>query len=755
MTKKRRTRRALINSVISLIICFSMLLGTTFAWFTDSVSSVNNIIQAGNLDVELEYWDGDSYEPVANNNLFESDLWEPGHVEYVNLKVKNAGSLALKYQLQAYVYAEQESINQKDETFKLSDHIKFGTISEKFTGTRAQALEKAAQNTVYDVNALDWTTTNTLYPTDNADSKPSESEITLVIWMPETVGNEANHKTSTLNNPIPVPSVTFGINLNATQLTYEDDSFGNDYDEDAVIADEIYVVEEAAEFETTLNAIATATDETVLLQLGTDVEWATGAAIGSTPLVGEDAAVENLIIDGQGKTFTATGSGVGPIRMANGGTLTIKNAKIVDESVSYAEGSWEYGYLEFGGNLVFENVEFVNAAMMESDSVVFRNCTFNSNDDNQYGVWVSDGKAEFYNCTFEGARGLKTHEAYGSEVKSVVVDGCTFKNLTKKPGVAIGTMNADTAITIKNSEFANCQAGDQGLYIYETDTDVSTFTFVEENNRISSYEEVDTVEEFTDAIKTAGSAGAGNSVIELTADLDLTGKAWTPIKVDGYHGADVVKIEGNGNTITGLTAPLFAGGFAGGSGIIIEDLTIADSDIVSTNTIGSGAFIESVDSMSVITLENCHLIDSTVTGGPGSRTGGLIGWTAGYSNVNDGPVKTYVTIEDCSVKGCTITCDGSVGGLYGHAGNNDWTYSTVKNCVVKDNILNSTDDGGWRVGVVVGTANVGELTISNITESGNTLTQTGKTAPAGQSNLYGRFVPGATGKLVIDGVTIN
>ena len=58
----------------------------------------------------------------------------------------------------------------------------------------------------------------------------------------------------------------------------------------------------------------------------------------------------------------------------------------------------------------------------------------------------------------------------------------------------------------------------------------------------------------------------------------------------------------------------------------------------------------------------------------------------------------------------------------------------------------------WKIeiGVVVGTANVGKLTIKNITESGNTITQTGKDAPK-HSNLYGRFVPGTTGELVIDG----
>ena len=69
--------------------------------------------------------------------------------------------------------------------------------------------------------------------------------------------------------------------------------------------------------------------------------------------------------------------------------------------------------------------------------------------------------------------------------------------------------------------------------------------------------------------------------------------------------------------------------------------------------------------------------------------------------------------------------------------------------------MESKTCGVERVGVVVGTANVGEMTISNITESGNILTQTGKTAPAGQSNLYGRFVPGTTGKLTIDGVEIK
>lgn len=249
------------------------------------------------------------------------------------------------------------------------------------------------------------------------------------------------------------------------------------------------------------------------------------------------------------------------------------------------------------------------------------------------------------------------------------------------------------------------------------------------------------------------SAGSGDNVIEIGKDIVLKeGETWTPAKVDGYHGAGVVTVLGNGHKISGLNAPLFAGGFAGNSGIIVKDLTL---DGVKINDAASGqgigAFVCNVDSMPTIELDNCHLTNSEIISTGGARVGGLIGWTSGYNKPNDGPVDTYIKITKCSVEGCTISAKGSVGGIIGHAGCNPATYHTISDCSVKNCVINSTDDGGWRVGVVVGTANVGKLTINNITESGNTITQTGKTAPE-HSNLYGRFVPGTTGELVIDGV---
>lgn len=249
----------------------------------------------------------------------------------------------------------------------------------------------------------------------------------------------------------------------------------------------------------------------------------------------------------------------------------------------------------------------------------------------------------------------------------------------------------------------------------------------------------------------AGESGSGNVTVTIDKDYDLTGYQWTSLTVQGYTGAGVVTVEGNNHKITGLNAPLFAGGFAGTSGIVVKDLTLTGVTINdSTSDQGIGAFINNVDSMPKIELDNCHLTDSSIVSNGGARVGGLIGWTSGYNNPNDGPVDTYVTIQNCSVENTEITAKGSVGGIIGHAGANPATYHTFTNNTVTDCILNSTDDGGWRVGVVVGTANVGEVTITGTKESNNTLAQTGKTAPEGQSNLYGRFVPNGTGKLVID-----
>ena len=461
-----------------------------------------------------------------------------------------------------------------------------------------------------------------------------------------------------------------------------------------------------------------------------------------------DNTRNGIVIDGNGKTITnltikdyllsgtADGAddGTAPGEIRN---ITLDNATVT--------GGWFtapfWGNLT--GDLTFTNVHVLNSQITGTNNVG--------------GLLSSTGEGTDYFVVFDNC---------SVENTKITANGAVGQDPTGASGF-FGRAFGETYITFKGNNVVsgNTITNNNGLvggkvYGYTTwygDGFKGTGSCDQFKNWEGiSFKTVSSSEEMKDVLTAAGAAGSGNTTILFDGDIDMTDKEWTPIKVDGYRGAGVVVIDGNGAVITGLTSPLFAGGFAGGSGIVIRNLTIADSDIVSTNSIGSGAFIDSIDSMPEITLENCHLLNSIVTGGPGSRTGGLIGWTAGYNNQNDGPVKTYVKINNCSVVESTIQCDGSVGAIYGHAGNNAWTFSTVENCTVKDCTLNSTDDGGWRVGVVVGTANVGELTINNITESGNTLTQTGKTAPTGEKrNYYGRFVPGETGKLTIDGVAVT
>ena len=103
MANTKNTKRALLASTLALILCFSMLLGTTYAWFTDSVTSGTNIIAAGNLDVELYHSDSKvTDEKVTGTTVLFDDvtpaLWEPGAMAYEKFTIKNEGTLALKYQ---------------------------------------------------------------------------------------------------------------------------------------------------------------------------------------------------------------------------------------------------------------------------------------------------------------------------------------------------------------------------------------------------------------------------------------------------------------------------------------------------------------------------------------------------------------------------------------------------------------------------------------------------------------------------------
>lgn len=219
------TKRALLTSVLALVLSLAMLAGSTFAWFTDTASTGVNRIVSGNLDVGLEYWDKESgwLDAEDSKDLFDKNaLWEPGYTQIVYLKVKNNGNLALTYAMQITPVHETVGVNVDGEEFKLSDYIKFGWTAFTVDGNGAPVAlgREAAQTGVGDGAQLG----TTLHRQAELPLEASAEElVALVAWMPEDVGNEANYNTVQ-------PTIELSLKVLATQAAVESDSFNNTYD---------------------------------------------------------------------------------------------------------------------------------------------------------------------------------------------------------------------------------------------------------------------------------------------------------------------------------------------------------------------------------------------------------------------------------------------------------------------------------------------------------------------------------------------
>lgn len=227
MKTRNSTKSKLLSSVIALVLCVSMLIGATFAWFTDTASTGVNKIMAGTLNVEVEYsTNGTRWATIEDaTSLFSNNLWEPGHTEYVYLRVKNAGTLGLKYKVMVTPVSENGGINVNNENFKLSDNLVFGTktLGETFTPFADRTAARDAVNGIAKgLRQADLVKENSII------ANGADQYLALVVYMPESVGNEANAKPGTV-----APSINLGVTVVATQLEAENDSFNNTYDADA------------------------------------------------------------------------------------------------------------------------------------------------------------------------------------------------------------------------------------------------------------------------------------------------------------------------------------------------------------------------------------------------------------------------------------------------------------------------------------------------------------------------------------------
>ena len=146
--KLKHARRTVISSAVAIIICLATLIGTTFAWFTDSSLTAINRIESGNLEVGFTYASDSSTTPetvTESTKIFtdvngEKMIWEPGGSTSGIFKLANDGTLALKYQL-SIIYA---NATKTPSGKTLADAISVYAITNAKTAGTDSVMEDAA-----------------------------------------------------------------------------------------------------------------------------------------------------------------------------------------------------------------------------------------------------------------------------------------------------------------------------------------------------------------------------------------------------------------------------------------------------------------------------------------------------------------------------------------------------------------------------------------------------------------------------------
>ena len=298
MNNKKATKRALLTSVMALVMCVVMLAGTTFAWFTDTASTGVNKIVSGNLKVDIvgattgKHIDSLSFQNKDNSS---SILWEPGvtfHTE--GFRIKNDGNLALKWKMVVNKDSASTGVVEGSNGkagMNLLDVIDFSVVSSKDENAPAVKIDEFVGHTA----------------AETIDS------VTYYIkgTMKTTAGNDYQDLT--------LDGIT--ITVYATQDTVEFDSFDDKYDEGATLP-EIRTVTDAATIADSAADLATAGNKNVVVSVAQDMNNTAGikTAKGNTltmDLNGKSVGVSY----GQGSTNTTTNG----MQLLQGSTVTLKN----------------------------------------------------------------------------------------------------------------------------------------------------------------------------------------------------------------------------------------------------------------------------------------------------------------------------------------------------------------------------------------------------------------------------------------------
>ena len=357
MSTKKATKRALLTSILAICLCLVMLIGSTFAWFTDTASTGVNQIQSGTLDVQLLDASGNSLEGQSltwqkAENAAEAVLWEPGCTYLTQgFRIKNAGNLALKY------------------TVTVSGVTGNGTLLDVIT------FDLVTENAKEAVGTSLTTFTGNLKAEEIA---PSANALYYIRGhMSEDAGNK--YQNLTLDG--------IAITVNATQDTVESDSFGKDYDANADMTpdnlnDRIVVNVTAPVVEGADNIVLTEKDKaTVTVPADAVASNAKELTLSIIPKTNNVSNIE--ITDGQ--TFQAYDISVSGISSENTAKIPVSffvgkgltGVKVYHKGTLLTEADDKFNYNSDSGMVNFEVTSFspftvvYNAPVAMADGVAY------------------------------------------------------------------------------------------------------------------------------------------------------------------------------------------------------------------------------------------------------------------------------------------------------------------------------------------------------------------------------------------------
>ena len=681
MSNKKTTKRALLSSAIAMLVCVAMLIGATFAWFTDTASTAVNKIQAGTLDVTLEMKNADGEWESAEGKILsfkkaaghenEQILWEPGCTyELPELRVVNKGNLALKYKIAVTGIQGSSELNE----------------------------------------AIDWTMSVDGTPAENLNSiidkavMPNEDSgvISIKGSMKEDAGNEYQG--------LSIDGI--GVTVYATQYTSEHDSYNNTYDA-------------LAEYGT---AVANASELSSAVAAGKDVLLTSDIVLDS-PL----SINNNLSIYGNGHTVISNK----PVSIASDASVAIKNVDFAaptntndNASNIYAPGLEQRLVLD-GCTFSGSQWDCIQVTPVDGAEIIINNCTFkmdtpapsgnktrfihieaayNSNSDvkvtmtnNFFGASTyitealididyinlagidfggnniyTDTNADIYICGASAARTISAAEAYTRLGYLKAADDATMSSVTENTAIASGS-----TATINNST----SIGDD---VTISGDSKSSSVLISNNSKITS--DNVTIKNLT----VEGSGAAGNS-----GSMNISGDNTTIENVNyvGESGKIAVTVStGDDNSGTVIKATKITNAFRG-----IQFWRLSGNSVIENCVLDISGYTFNIDAVapnSTLTVK-----DSTLNGWT-SYTSGI--QLVSFDNCKLG-LNTYEYLRPYSETVLT-DCEFTSAGYKLNAGGSDAYTITLTNCtkngvqITADNVvalLLDTDDWNGNATLVV------------------------------------------------------